>query len=191
MNKHIWHRRVLIIVCASLVIGLGGALSPVFAQTPTPTEDADTVHGAQLYTRIAEKTLPCANVTDDQFDQIGDYVMQQMMGNAHDTMDQMMTARFGDTGEKNMHIAMGKRATGCATTDETANGQFGMMGASMMGNTWTDTSKGLFSTMNTKVSPRQFFPSIWIIACFVLWIAFLVFLILGCVYFWKEIQRKK
>ncbi len=80
----------------------------------------------QSHNVSSQSELSCDAVTDDQFEELGDAVMQTMIGDdeAHEVMDNMMGGE-GSTSLRSMHIAMGQRYLGCA------QGQFGTMG--MMG----------------------------------------------------------
>lgn len=88
---------------------------------------ADVVSEITASQNVASQgDIRCDDVTEEQFEALGDAVMQAMIGDdeAHEVMDNMMG---GDGSEslRSMHIAMGQRYLGCA------QGQFGTMG--MMG----------------------------------------------------------
>ena len=69
--------------------------------------------GKDLWTKLQKKQVTCASLKDDDFDTLGEYLMGDMMGSAHQGMNTMMRSAMGDDGEKAMHIAMGKRLSGC------------------------------------------------------------------------------
>ncbi|MCL4359837.1 hypothetical protein M1555_01085 [Patescibacteria group bacterium] len=153
------------------------------------TADPDGQEGQKLYEELQNKQIQCQNLTDDDFDKLGDYFMGRMMGSAHDAMDQVMTDRLGADGERAMHIAMGKRGSGCDTAaDYPANGSkfLPMLGA--LGG--TNGSTGPAGMMNGWFGPGNNASSgngnilNQIITALVI-----VFLILGIVYFWKSIQN--
>ncbi len=83
------------------------------SQTSSPD---DVAKGEAVWTQLQSKKVTCKTLTDDDFDVLGDYFMNQMMGNGHDFMDTMMSQSLGNDGEKQMHIVMGKRYSGCDTT---------------------------------------------------------------------------
>ncbi len=89
--------------------------------------------------KLQSKQVDCKSLTDDDFDVLGDYYMGQMLGNSHEAMNNMMSQMMGDEGEKQMHIVMGKRLSGCDPTAATPSqgvgfipmmGMLGMMGGS-------------------------------------------------------------
>lgn len=91
---------------------------------------------AQSQNVSSQSEVRCDTVTDEQFEELGDAVMQAMIGDdeSHEVMDNMMGGE-GSESLRSVHIAMGQRYLGCA------QGQFGTMGMmggmmSMMGSGW-------------------------------------------------------
>lgn len=127
------------IIYGFLILAL--ALGPVIP--PAQSDDGHNRSIAVVISEIIESQnvssqseLSCDFVTNDQFDALGDAVMQAMIGDdeAHEVMDNMMGGE-GSESLRSMHMAMGQRYLGCG------EGQFstmGMMGAmmSMMGGSW-------------------------------------------------------
>lgn len=70
--------------------------------------------GGELWEKIQAKEISCAALTDKQFGVLGEYFMGQMMGDSHAAMNAMMMQTHGEDGEGQIHIAMGKRLSGCA-----------------------------------------------------------------------------
>lgn len=74
--------------------------------------------------------------------------MGQMVGNAHASMNQMMVWMMGKTGEEQMHVIMGKRASECDDAAQAGAGSFGftpmgwMMGGNGRGYTWSTMMNG-------------------------------------------------
>ena len=73
----------------------------------------DEAKGKAVWDRLQAKQTDCGSLTDDDFDVLGDYFMGLMMGLGHGTMNDRMSQMMGDQGEKEMHIVMGKRFSGC------------------------------------------------------------------------------
>ncbi len=73
-------------------------------------EEAD---GKALLDVFNSKATTCADLTDENFELIGEYVMGTRLGSSHEQMNTNMKQMMGDQGESNMHILIGKQATGC------------------------------------------------------------------------------
>ena len=93
-----------------------------FFNNPNMTVDQtstaqDELKGKQVFDKLQSKQATCQQLTDDDFDVLGDYYMGQMAGStaAHAQMNNRMTQMMGDNAEKQMHIALGKRLSGCNT----------------------------------------------------------------------------
>lgn len=79
------------------------------------------------------QNLDCADVSDDQLEELGDAVMELMHpGQAHEQMDQMMGGKGSDS-LRNMHIQMGRNYLGCYGSQSGNYGMGGMMGSYGMG----------------------------------------------------------
>src|SRR3989339_2047081 len=87
-------------------------LSPVNAQMMGGTDEAA---GKAVWDKLQNKQVVCKDLKDDDFDVLGDFFMGNMMGSNYAYMNQLMTQRLGENGEKQMHITMGKRLSGCDT----------------------------------------------------------------------------
>lgn len=91
---------------------MGGVVSaPVNAQTVQ-----DEATGKVILGKLQSKQTSCSNLVDDDFDKLGDYYMGQMMGASHSAMDTLMIQRIGADNERLMHVALGKRLSGCDTS---------------------------------------------------------------------------
>lgn len=74
----------------------------------------EEAEGKEIFDKLQSKQLKCTDVTDSDFELVGEYVMGQRLGSAaHLQMNTMMKTMMGDAGEEQMHAQMGKRATGC------------------------------------------------------------------------------
>ena len=108
---------------------------PTQAQTTSATDNhtaSEEAEGKVIWEKLQAKQLECKNLTNDNFEVLGEYFMGQMAGSSHEVMNNMMVRMMGEEGEKQMHIAMGKRNSGC----DTSVGFMPMMGSgwgNMMG----------------------------------------------------------
>ncbi|MDE2079367.1 MAG: hypothetical protein KGI73_03210 [Patescibacteria group bacterium] len=93
--------------------GYGYETTAASSTTATTSADADQAAGAALMQKLQANEISCADLTETDFDHIGDYVMGGMMGSAHEYADQRMTEVLGASGEEAMHVAMGERFSGC------------------------------------------------------------------------------
>jgi hypothetical protein len=77
------------------------------------TTAQDEAEGKAVWDKLQSKQVDCKNLTDDDYDVLGDYFMGLMAGGNHAAMNESMVRMMGDEGEKQMHIVMGKRFSGC------------------------------------------------------------------------------
>jgi len=92
----------------------------------TAREEAE---GKAIWEKLQAKELQCEDLTDENFGALGEYFMGQMAGEQHEAMNNMMIQMMGEDGEKEMHIATGKRMSGC---DPNAPMPQNMMDSGMM-----------------------------------------------------------
>lgn len=113
-----------IIILAIFIITLVTIPSMVFAQPMMGTQSAvssdghtarEETEGKEIWEKLQAKQLECKNLTDDNFEVLGEYFMGKMVGSSHEIMNNMMVRMIGEEGEKQMHIVMGKRNSGCDT----------------------------------------------------------------------------
>lgn len=102
-------------VFAQGMMGWTSSPSGTVDSSQTVQEEAE---GKTIWDKLQAKQLECKNLTDDNFDVLGEYFMGQSIGNTqrHVLMNQMMKNMMGDTGETQMHITIGKRFSGCDTS---------------------------------------------------------------------------
>lgn len=85
--------------------------------TTAPDDNSHTVQGEiegkAIWEKLQAKELNCDNLSDEDFHNLGMYFMGLMAGDSHEAMDAMMEQMMGKEGENQMHIAMGKRMSGC------------------------------------------------------------------------------
>ena len=88
--------------------------------TDQAAQEKEEAEGKALYDKLKTKKATCADLADKDFELVGEYVMGQMLGSSHADMNVMMKRMMGPAGEEQMHINMGKSATGCyADAEET------------------------------------------------------------------------
>ena len=111
-----------IIIIAIFIITLVTTPSMVFAQPMMGTQSAvfsdghtarEEAEGKAIWEKLQTKQIECKNLTGDTFEVLGEYFMGQMAGSSHEAMNNMMVRMMGEEGEKQMHITMGKRNSGC------------------------------------------------------------------------------
>ena len=98
------------------------------------SQQQEEQEGKTLLDSLSNKTITCSQVTDADFEKIGEYFMGQSIGDTarHITMNEMMKRMMSEQGEEQAHIAMGKRLSGCDTSavfpSRTTVGFMSMMG---------------------------------------------------------------
>jgi hypothetical protein len=99
--------------------------------------DAGEATGQAIAQKLQAKTLACADLSQDNYESLGDFYMGLMMGSSHDSMEQYIEKSYGADYLKSMHIAMGERFSGC-----NVNVSFpaGMMGFGPMMGGWSNGS---------------------------------------------------
>jgi hypothetical protein len=91
--------------------------------------------GQELIVQLHAGTKTCGDLSADDFDHVGEYLMYRALGSTslHQAMNDRMTAMMGEQGESRMHQLLGRRYTGCYTSASGGGGYGGMMGPGMMG----------------------------------------------------------
>ena len=109
--------------------------NPSFAQSSQVNESSDNhtareeAEGKEIWEKLQAKQLECKDLTDETYDSLGEYLMGQSIGDTqrHELMNQMMTSMMGEEGERQMHIVMGKRLSGCDTSVQLPQNGAGFM----------------------------------------------------------------
>lgn len=166
---------------------MGGFQNTTTTEFASQSSTQDEAAGKAIWDKLQNKQVTCANLTDDDFDVLGDFFMGNMMGSSYDYMDQLMTQRLGSDGEKQMHIAMGKRLSGCDTNAVLPSGSDYF--TPMMGNfnnvSWSGGTRGMMG-YGFRNGPATQLGLVWAVT----WLALMTFLVSGTVLFWKMILRK-
>ncbi len=116
---------------------------------------ADRVAGMQTVEELNRGTVRCEALADAQFENMGDYYMEQMMGETHEQMDTMMEQMMGEEGLTQMHVAMGKRMSSCdsdapmpAAMMSGMMNMMGMMSGGAVGSSMMGSGSGMMGTQN-------------------------------------------
>ena len=137
-------KRFIIILTAifSLLFLLIRAM-PAQSQTTSPIDNhtaSEEAEGKVIWEKLQAKQIECKDLTDENYGSLGEYYMGQMMGNSHAAMNTMMERMMGKEGEEQMHIAMGKRLSGCEPNAQVPSSGVGFM--PMMGSGWGNMMGG-------------------------------------------------
>jgi len=122
---------------ASLLIvvvtaALAGGVTPAFAALGD-----EVAAGGVIAKQVQAGTASCAKLSDTDFEHLGEYVMEQVVGSrsAHAAMNQRMASMMGTAAEERMHQLLGRRYAGCNSASSGAGAATGSMmgGGGMMG----------------------------------------------------------
>lgn len=119
----------LLAALLAVALAMLGAPAPAAAETLAQEE----AEGGRIFQDLQSGERSCGDLSESDFERIGEYVMGSMMGGAHAAMNRSLKARLGERGEEQVHIAMGKRWSGCDPNARFPRGAGGMMGGGMMG----------------------------------------------------------
>ncbi len=142
-------------------------------------------HNAEEAEALIDSEISCDELTDEQFEMIGDYYMEQMHpGEAHEMMDEMMGSE-GSESLKQMHINMAEMIY-CGEGEMMDSN--GMMNMIMGGGNMMD-SGGMMNMMGSGMMGSSFWW-IWMIVGALFWIAVFVVLVLLIIWLYKKIIDK-
>lgn len=148
------------------VLTISAPLTVRAADTSVPSLNSTLSQLEQSQGVTSVSQLTCSKVTSDQFEALGDAVMETLHpGSAHTYMEQMMGGE-GSATLKVMHIAMGQQYLGCGSS------YYGMIpfGTGMMGGGYgmmaygSTTSAGWTMGKNGNYYPPQSmmgWPGVW------------------------------
>ncbi|GIW62916.1 MAG: hypothetical protein KatS3mg090_0742 [Patescibacteria group bacterium] len=190
MNRKTLLQTILFLLITFLIL----SPRPILGHSDTNNNSVDDIVSLILENQNIDniEKINCTKVTDQEFEALGEALMDYMHPDEkeHQAMDKMMGGE-GSESLKQAHILMGKRYLGCDNVP-------GFMGMSEMVRKKTDNIRNL----NKETSERGWehmmgaglnamtVPSIYGFLVFITWIAFIIFLILGSIYFWKNINKK-
>ncbi len=150
---------------------------------PSSSSDSATIQsqrqeeqeGKQFLDSLNNKTVTCSQLKDADFEKIGEYFMGQSIGDTsrHIAMNEMMKSMMGEQGEEQIHIAWGKRGSGCDTSAVFPQNGVGFM--SMMSN-WGQNPMGWFGSAS------------WLVT--LTWIVWLAVGVLAVIWLRKQINKR-
>jgi len=156
------------------MMGSENAITQTQAEGDIHTESVESALQDILNRQNAStvQELDLAKVSDDEWERLGDAVMElQHPGQAHDVMDQMMGGE-GSESLRQMHINMGKAYLGYGN----ANYGSGMMVGNMMG-------FGSMIGYGVNLGAYGILGSLT-------WLALIIFLVSGAYFFIRQARRK-
>src|SRR3990172_3278871 len=162
------------------------SLALFFGLTGLAIAKSNVAEGQRLQQQLLDGEIECADMSDSQFESMGENYMEQMMGTSHEQMDIIMSNMMGSTGADQWHTVMGKRLSQCDTTAQyPSSGQsfgpmMGMMGFSMMGGN---------SFGNNYVWGMPWYMGIWSIVALLVLILFVVLLFMAILALSKYLSR--
>ena len=142
---------------------------------------ADSGHETEIEAgrQLVESGVACDELTEEQLEEIGEYLMEQMHpGEAHDAMHEMMGIEEGSEYHMQAHVSMA-RTLYCG--EGTMMGSGGMMGQGMMGN-------NIFGSGMPFLNYGYW--SVWNILYALLLVGLVALVFLGAFKFWKDVNKK-
>ena len=117
---------IALLTIQSMVSAQEGVQTGLASDDHTAREEKE---GKEIWEKLQAKQLGCKELTDDRYVVLGEYFMGQSIGDTqrHAAMNQMMISMMGEKGEKQMHIVMGKRLSGCDTSAQIPANDIGFM----------------------------------------------------------------
>src|SRR3989338_8925617 len=102
----------------SFAQGMMGFPSSSSNSAALQSQQQEEQEGKQFLDNLNNNTVTCSQLKDADFEKIGEYFMGQSIGDTsrHIAMNEMMKSMMGEQGEEQMHIAWGKRGSGCDTS---------------------------------------------------------------------------
>lgn len=85
------------------------------AATASATTAQEEREGTSVLRELEGGTLDCSEASAEDFEHVGDYAMGRTVGSpgGHEAMDAAMTRMMGEEGNRQAHVAMGRRYAGC------------------------------------------------------------------------------
>ncbi len=138
--------------------------------------------GEEVWEQLKSGGLSCGELSEGQFQALGEYFMGQTTGESHALMNQRMTQMMGEEGEEQMHVVMGKRLSGCDRNAYVSDYSGGMMGGYMM--------PGMIEAMMGGYGGNYGFWGPRNLTTFVFWFLALAGLISSVVWLYRKVSGK-
>lgn len=87
----------------------------------------EEVEGKKIYDKLKKNLIKCHQLKNADYQALGEYFMGQMVEKNHSFINQMMEKMMGEEGEKQAHINLGKKISGCINSYQYLP-MMGMMG---------------------------------------------------------------
>ena len=164
------------------------------SQSDIQNEQNDQDAGQTIYQELQNGQVTCQQLTDDDFNKLGDYFMWKSLGStqAHAVMDNRMTLMMGEQRNTQMHIILGKRGSGCfSNLTVPSNTPSFMMGMTNNANVSEGGVKNMMGNWGWNGSTMDWnsFGDFNLFS-FLLFLVIFVDLVLLGAYLWKQIRKK-
>jgi hypothetical protein len=117
---------------AALLAAFGLLVLPATALASLAEEQRQ---GEDLVAQLQAGTKTCGDLSAEDFDHIGEYVMYRAVGStsSHQAINDRMTVMMGEQAETRMHQLLGERYAGCNAGGRSGIAGYGGMGPGMVG----------------------------------------------------------
>lgn len=141
-------------------------------------QQQDEQEGKDLLDKLNNKSISCQELTDADFEKIGEYFMGQSIGDTarHVAINNRIKSMMGDSGEEQVHITWGKRGSNCAPSVVMSINPGGGVLPMM----------GFYNGMNWNSG-----WGVWGILWVVFWLVVFIDLVLLGVWLWKQLKSSK
>lgn len=146
--------------------GMMGFRSLSFDSATIQSQQQEEREGEQLLNDLNNKITTCVQLSDSDFEKMGEYFMGQSIGDTsrHIAMNEMMKRMMGEKGEEQAHVVMGKRLSGCDTSAAFPLQDVGLIPMAYMMGGWSATpSSGKYFGYPNSMMNFDFVPDGWII----------------------------
>lgn len=124
------------------------------------------------------------NLSDEEYEKLGEQWMKLMMGDNHKAADEQMKAMMGEDFLRQMHVAMGKRAQNPGSMGMMP--MMGMTGYGGQGMMETGSRAGNFSW---PLAGKAQLGGVHAFLMVATWLSFIAFLLAGTRWFWKRATK--